>query len=105
MLALAFVSPSGEFQREGHLAIRARWCLLTRWTVVELAAGTAGEDVCWVADVLGEEIVGEEVNRLGTLLAGKRLDPEEIFDMGLIGAALETPSAVEGTDLFIEGAA
>ena len=102
MLALAVVALGGEFKGERGFAVWACWRLFWRGAVVKLATDAADENVRWVADGLGEEIVGEQVHRLAAPLAWWRLHPEEVFDVGILGAAVEALGAVEGADVFFE---
>ena len=102
VLALAVVAPGGEFKSERGFAVWACWRLFWRWAVVQLATDAADENVRWVADGLREEIVGEQVHRFSAPLTWWRLHPEEVFDVGLFGAALEALGSVEGADVFFD---
>jgi len=71
--------------------------------LVQVAAGVTDQHVQRVALVLSQEIAGEEVERFAATAAIVLLHPEEIFDMCLIGAALEASGAVESADLLLHG--
>lgn len=70
--------------------------------LVQVAAGVADHHVQRVAFVLGQQVAGEKVEPFPAVAALVLFHPEEVFHVGMVGAALVAGGAVEWADLLFQ---
>jgi len=69
---------------------------------VQIAAGSADENIFRMPPVFGEKVTGKQVEFAPAAAAGLLFHPEEILDVRLLGAAFQTAGTVEWPDAFLQ---
>ncbi|MGH7138662.1 MAG: hypothetical protein ACREHD_23195, partial [Pirellulales bacterium] len=75
--------------------------LFASFSFIQLATGATDNDMIRVSPVFGQQMAGEQVERLSALNALAPLDPEKVFDVGT-GLAMHAARAVSLADPLAE---
>ena len=102
MATVHAVASCRELRRVLVMAMWAGCGLLAVVRLVKLTAVPTDEYVLRMTDILGEQMVWEQINRLSALAARLRFHPQEIFHPCVFIAAAHAARAIQRTDFALQ---